>query len=484
MRYLTILTIAFTILLGNGLPETVLADQTRLPETVLADQIRLPETVLADQIRLPETVLADRIRLPETVLADQIRVNAALATPVMLADKKQTAYLQVGLTGFHLKKENIAPINVALVIDKSGSMQGDKIRRAKKAANMAVNLLHKHDIISVISFDHRIEVLLPATKPTDKRTIHAAINRLRAGGSTALFSGVKKGAQEVRKFLEKDRVNRIILLSDGKANVGPDSPQELGNLGASLGKEGIAVTTLGLGLGYNEDLMAQLAEKSDGNHTLIENATDLARFFKSEFKNLFSVVATNVKVTITCAKGIRPVRVLGREADIQGQQIQITLNQLYSKHQKNLLLEIEVPSTKAGQKLTLAKVKTVYRNMVTNTTDSLTNQVTATFTTSAQLVIEKTNAAVMVTVLEQLALEKNELAIKLRDRGELKKARQVLLDNAARLKKQAKKYKSEALEKLSDLNRNDAQNLRREDWRRQRKIMRGNIHKRRNYQTY
>jgi len=90
----------------------------------------------------------------------------------------------------------------------------------------------------------------------------------------------------------------------------------------------------------------------------------------------------------------------------------------------------------------------------------------------------------MAPVLEQLALEKNELAIKLRDRGELKKARQVLLDNAARLKKQAKKYKSEALEKLSDLNRNDAQNLRREDWRRQRKIMRGNIHKRRNYQTY
>jgi Ca-activated chloride channel family protein len=472
MRYLTILTIAFTTLLGNGLPETVLADQTRLPEAVLTEQTRLPETVLADKIRLPKTLLADK----------KIQVDAALATPVMLAEKKQTAYLQVGLIGFRLKKENIAPINVALVIDKSGSMQGDKIRRAKKAANMALDLLRKHDIISVISFDHRVEVLLPATKATDKEIIHKAINRLRAGGSTALFDGVKKGAQEVRKFLEKDRVNRIILVSDGKANVGPDSPQELGNLGASLGKEGIAVTTLGLGLGYHEDLMAQLAEKSDGNHAFIENATDLARIFKYEFGDLFTVVATDVNITITCAEGIRPVRVLGREADIQGQQVQIVLNQLYSEHQKNVLLEIEVPSTKADQKLTLAKVKTVYRNMVTDSTDSLTNQVTATFTTSAQRVEEETNAAVMVTALEQLALEKNELAIKLRDRGKVTEARQVLLDNAARLKKQAKKYKSELLEKLSDLNRNDAQNL--EDWRRQRKIMRGNIHKRRNYQTY
>jgi Ca-activated chloride channel family protein len=471
MRYLTLLTIAFTTLFGKG-----------LPETVLADQIRLSETVLTEQMRLPESVLTEQIRLPKTVLADKIRVNAALATPVMLAEKKQTTYLQVGLTGFRLKKENVAPINIALVIDKSGSMQGDKILRAKEAANMAVDRLRKHDIISVVSYDHRVEVLSPATKATDKESIHKAINRLRAGGSTALFDGVKKGAQEVRKFLEKDRVNRIILVSDGKANVGPDSPQELGNLGASLGKEGIVVTTLGLGLGYNEDLMAQLAEKSDGNHAFIENATDLARIFKYEFGDLFTVVATNVNITITCAEGIRPVRVLGREADIQGQQVQIALNQLYSEHQKNVLLEIEVRPTKADQELTLAEVKTVYRNMATDTTDTLTNQVSATFTTSAQQVEEKTNAAVMVTALEQLALEKNELAIQLRDRGKVKKARQVLLDNAARLKKQAKKYKSEALEKLSDLNRNDAQNL--EDWGRQRKIMRGNIHKGRNYQTY
>jgi Ca-activated chloride channel family protein len=421
--------------------------------------------------------------LPGTVFADQVQLDTVLATPVMLADKKQTAYLQVKLTGFRLEKEKVAPINVALVIDESGSMQGDKMIHAKKAAHMAVEQLRKDDIIALISYDNDVKVLLPATKATDKEMIHAAINRLTASGSTALFGGVKKGASEIRKFLNIDRINRIILVSDGKANVGPSSPKELGLLGASLGKEGIVVTTLGLGLGYNEDLMIQLAEKSDGNHAFIENATDLARIFRDEFGDLFAVVATDVNVTITCAEGIRPVRVLGREADIQGQQVQMTLNQLYSEHHKQVLLEIEVPPTKAEQERVVAVVSSRYRNMKTNHNDRLTAQVTATFTTSDNRVVEKTDTAVMVAALEQLAQEQNERAVTLRDMGEVEKARQILLENAERLSEQAEKYQSESLKKLSDINRNDAQNLE-DNWMRQRKMMRGNNYKGRNFQRY
>lgn len=84
-----------------------------------------------------------------------------------------------------------------------------------------------------------------------------------AGGGTALYAGVAQGASELREFLDPHRVNRIILLSDGQANKGPSSPSELGNLGAALISEGISVTTIGIGLGYNEDLMTQLAPRSD-----------------------------------------------------------------------------------------------------------------------------------------------------------------------------------------------------------------------------
>ena len=87
----------------------------------------------------------------------------------------------------------------------------------------------------------------------------------------------------------------------------PDSPAALGDLGASLGKSGISVTTIGLGLGYNEDLMVRLAEKSDGNHAFVENSRDLSRIFEYEFGDILSVVAQDVKIKINCLPGVKPV---------------------------------------------------------------------------------------------------------------------------------------------------------------------------------
>ncbi|RKZ92529.1 MAG: hypothetical protein DRR19_03930 [Candidatus Parabeggiatoa sp. nov. 1] len=422
--------------------------------------------------------------MPETVLADQIQVNAALAKPVMLADQKQTAYLRVGLTGFRLKKEKVAPVNVALVIDKSGSMQGEKLRSAKDAAIIAVERVRQDDIIAVVTYNHSADVLLPATRAIDKERLKTAINRLRAGGQTALYDGVEKGAQEVGKFLDRNRVNRIVLVSDGLANVGPSTPAELGAFGASLSKENVVVTTIGLGLGYNEDLMTQLAEKSDGNHAFAENAKDLASFFNYEFGDILSVVAQEVNITIIGVDGTRPIRVLGREAKIEGQQISVKLNQLYSEQEKYVLVEIEVPATKANQERTIAGVAVVYRNMGTNTSERMSSIIAANFTDSPQLVEEKINATVMTAVIEQLAVKQNQQALKLRDEGKVKEARKLLLDNATQLAEEAAKYESKSLEKLKDINIDDANNLDEDKWAKQRKSMRRQQYKFQNQQSF
>jgi Ca-activated chloride channel family protein len=422
--------------------------------------------------------------MPETVLAVQIQVNAALAKPVMLADQKQKAYLRVGLIGFRLEKEKVVPINVALVIDKSGSMQGEKLRCAKDAAIMAVERVRQDDIFAVVTYNHSADILLPATKATDKDLLKTAINGLRASGQTAFYDGVEKGAQEVGKFLERNRVNRIVLVSDGLANVGPSTPEELGALGASLGKENVVVTTIGLGLGYNEDLMTRLAEKSDGNHAFVENAKDLASFFDYEFGDILSVVAQEVNVTIIGVDGTRPIRVLGREAKIRGQQISVKLNQLYSEQEKYVLVEIEVPATKANQKRTIAGVAVVYRNMDTNISERLSSIIAATFTDSPQLVEEKINTTVMTAAIEQLAVEQNKQALKLRDDGKVKEARKILLDNAKQLAEEAAKYESKSLEKLKDINIDDANNLDEDKWAKQRKSMRRQQHKWKTQQAY
>ena len=405
--------------------------------------------------------------------AGQVRLGFDVSHPMMLAGHRQTAYLKVGLTGLALASEHErAPVNVAIVLDRSGSMSGKKLSRAKQAAIMAIDRLGRDDIVSVVAYNQNVSVLVPATKVSDKQAIFNAINRLYAGGMTALFGGVSKGAQETRKFLERNQVNRVILLSDGLANIGPSSPDALAELGASLIKEGISVTTIGLGLGYNEDLMVKLARASDGNHAFVEGPEQLAQIFNYEFGDILSVVANDVDVVITCGVGVRPVRVLGREADIVGQTVTTRLNQIYGRQQKYILLEVEVEASAAGQTRPLASVAVDYTDMATKHKAHLAASKKVIFTGSAQLVKDNTNSKVMVAAVEQIANETSKRALALRDQGKIGQARKILLGNERYLNDNANKYNSKRLKSFGLRNRGDADNLSPEKWDRQRKRMR------------
>ena len=404
--------------------------------------------------------------------ATQVGLNVALAHPLLQAGKKETTFLKVGLTGFERKNETErSPVNVAIVLDKSGSMSGDKIKRAKDAAKQAVNRLNHEDIISIVTYDTTISVLVPATKISNKNEIFQAIDRIEAGGKTALFAGVSKAADELRKFLDKERVNRIILLSDGLAHVGPSSPGELGELGKSLIKERISVSTIGLGLDYNEDLMVKLAQRSDGNHYFVDQAEELAGIFNEEFGDVLSVVAQEVTVKIKCKPGIRPIRMLGREADIAGQLVVTSLNQIYSQQEKYILLEIEVPATEKDQSREVATVVVAYDNMATRTRDRLKSSVSARFTDREEDVATHVNRDVMIGCVAQIAVDNNAKATVLRDEGQIDAARRLLIQNCDFLSSNAASLNSELLRAYGYSNQSDAQNLSSDNWKFQRKKM-------------
>lgn len=426
--------------------------------------------------RMVKTVVATVLTgiLAGTASASQVRMSVSTASALLLSEKKQTTYLKVGLTGFEISaRERRTPVNVAIVIDKSGSMQGDKISKAREAAILAVERLNQNDIVSVVAYSDTITVLVPSTKVSDKAAIRSGIERLSAGGSTALFAGVSKGAEEVRKFIDRTRVNRIILISDGLANIGPSSPGVLADLGAALGKEGITVTTVGLGLDYNEDLMTQLAKRSDGSSYFAEGSRDLARLFTAEFGDVLSVVAQEVSVKIDCANGIRPVRVLGREAEISGSRVLVSMNQIYSEQEKYVLLEVEVPATGAGESRDIARVTVSYVNMENKATDKLTSTASVGFTDSESRLTRSTNNNVMVTAVKHVATERNKLALELRDQGKIAEAKTELLHNALYLKKNADKYDSQELQDFGAANSDNANKLSEADWGKARKQMRG-----------
>ncbi len=369
-----------------------------------------------------------------TAHAEQIKLSAALAKPTMLAGEKALNYLKVKLTGFDLPKAAMRPpVNIAIVLDRSGSMKGEKIQHAKRAALAAVDRLRDDDIVSVVTYDTNVRVLVPATRASDRDSIRQAIESIQADGNTALFAGVSKGAAEVRKFLDDKHVNRIILLSDGLANVGPSSPTELEQLGQSLLKEKISVSTLGLGSGYNEDLMTSLAAASSGNHVFIESADNLVGVFNNEFDDLLSVVASEFDIQITLANSMRPVRSLGNKADIHGQVIRIPLAQLYARQERYFILEVEVAAGENGQESLLADVRVKYRNMQTNTTDQLGSKIAVRYSNKPERVEADVDVEAKVLTAVQIAAERNREATALRDGGKIEEARLLLQRNASDL---------------------------------------------------
>jgi Ca-activated chloride channel family protein len=406
-------------------------------------------------------------------LADQVALNVGLANTVLEADATQTTYLKVGLTGFRMPSgKDRPPVNVAIVLDKSGSMSGAKIQRAREAAIAALERLDERDIVSVVTYDNSARVVVPATKMSDRADIIESIRAIQSGGSTALFAGVSKGAAELRKFLAKDRVNRVILLSDGLANVGPSSPGELADLGRSFGKEGIAVTTIGLGTGYNEDLMAQLAANSDGTHAFAESASDLNRMFAAEFGDITSVVAQEVAITIRCKKGVRPVQVLGRKAEINGRTVIAQFNQIYSQQQKYVLLEIEVAPGAENSTRDLAEVSVSYANMATNTTDTLTNTIGARFSKLENELVASVDRDVMVSCVSQIANDNAKRAVALRDEGKVEEARELFLQNADYLNDNAATWTAPELQTYGEQQIKTSRNLQDSAWGSSRKDVR------------
>jgi Ca-activated chloride channel family protein len=339
---------------------------------------------------------------------DAVRLRLDLDRPVLPAGSNEKAVLKICLDGVRLPRpEARPPVNLSLVIDRSGSMSGDKIEKAREAALEALSRLSPDDILSVVAYDSSVETLVPAQRVGDGRRISAAIRSIHANGGTALFGGVSQGASEIRKHLEDRRyVHRVILLSDGQANVGPSSPDDLGRLGAALMKEGVSVTTVGLGLGFNEDLMTRLAQRSDGNTYFVESSEDLPRIFAGELGDVLNVVARRVVVELEFPRGVRPIGFVGREGAINGQKAEVTLNQIYGGQEKFALIEVEVPANEPGAKLELVNARLSYDDALTSKPATSRAQSSVTFSKEQAVVVSSANLHVQ-----------NDYAVNRRDQG-------------------------------------------------------------------
>jgi Ca-activated chloride channel family protein len=433
---------------------------------------------------------AASLSAPDAGHASGLKLEALPGQAAISVDGTRTIYLRIGLEGIGGDTGGARmPVNVALVVDRSGSMSSeDKIGKAREAAIMGLSRLGSNDVAALVAYNHEVDLLAPAAKVTSHAALSRLIDQLRADGNTALYAGTDQGIREVEKFLSRDRVNRVILISDGLANVGPSSPADLADLGRRAGSKGISVTTIGLGLGYNEDLMAKLAYNSDGNHAFAATGDDLVRIFNAEFGDVLSVAAQEIIIHIDCHPGWKPLRMLGREAEINGQTVTTRLNQLYARQQKYVILEVEVPTGAKVGEADVADVRVAYLGKGAAGQSEERSAVRVRLTADAKEAEKSVNAPVMTDVAVQVANERSEAAVELRDKGDILGARKLLEENAEYLKKEARRLGGSALDTLSGVAtsaESDAAALADESrWNQTRKSMRAKQHGTKVQQSY
>lgn len=190
------------------------------------------------------------------------------------------------------------PLNLALVLDRSGSMAGEKIDLTIQAACQAVTGLTEEDFLTVVVFDEVVDTIFTG-QAEDRATICALIREVRARNQTDLYAGWLRGAEELGKVRHPSRLSRVVLLTDGQANRGLTSTEEICSGVSFWAQRGVQTTTLGFGTGYAEELLRPMAAQGCGNHAYIEDASRLSAFFEEEMSNLARTRGTQVRLRLS-----------------------------------------------------------------------------------------------------------------------------------------------------------------------------------------
>ncbi|MEH1859285.1 MAG: VWA domain-containing protein [Nostoc sp.] len=242
-------------------------------------------------------------------------------------------------------------LNLSLVIDRSGSMAGAPLHHALKAAESVVDQLEPDDILSVVVYDDEVDSVVPPQAVTNKAALKSSIRKVRAGGITNLSGGWLKGCEHVKTRLDSQKINRVLLLTDGHANMGIQDPKILTATSGQKAEEGIITTTLGFAQGFNEDLLIGMARAATGNFYFIQSIDEATEVFSIELDSLRAVVGQNLKVTLELADGVSLVDTLSLAKVSQNDagQAVITLGELYEGEDKLLGLSLGISSAQVGE---------------------------------------------------------------------------------------------------------------------------------------
>ncbi len=296
-----------------------------------------------------------------------------------------TVYLYLSINTPKFKVPKRKPMNLSVVLDRSGSMaDSKKIDYAKAALTSLVNQLSRDDILSIVIYDDVVQVLRPAGKVRNKRQILRLVDEVYARGSTNLGGGMIEGFNQVERNASRKYTNRVILLSDGLANQGITDPHQLNKIARRHRSRSISLTTMGVGLDYNENLMVGLAEYGGGSYYFIESPHSIAHILHREFDALSTILAQNVILELDLGPQARLRDVIGHQWKKEGNRYHISLGDLYSDNIRELTMELDV--AEGSGSITLASGSLQYESDKSELQDRPEFRTTVAYTADAAVV--------------------------------------------------------------------------------------------------
>jgi Ca-activated chloride channel family protein len=333
--------------------------------------------------------------------------------------------------------ETRPPLSLAVVIDRSGSMAGPKLDVAKECAAFLVRRLAPTDRLAVVAYDDDVRLVVPFG-PVDRQAALHAFAGIRAGGSTNLSGGWLLGLEQLRQA-PGDGPTRILLLSDGQANVGIVDRGELARLAGSAATTGVGTTTIGFGDGFDEELMTGMADAGQGRGYYAATTDEAPGIFAEEFEGLLALVAQNVGVEIRPSGAVEMLGVLNDHPAVPvAGGVLIQLGDAFADETRRVVFTLRIPNL-AG--LGVAKVADLVVRYATVGDHVGLHEVTVPVMVNAVSADEAAAAGPDTEVVEEVLVLKaaraQEAAMRLADEGRFDEARRALTDAAGALREAA-----------------------------------------------
>jgi Ca-activated chloride channel family protein len=294
-------------------------------------------------------------------------VAGRLGHKILPADADSETFVFADVSGdANAKATTGAPLDLAIAIDRSGSMSGKKLDNALAAARTAINRLRDGDVVSVMVYNTNVETILPPTviDAASRERALKAIGHPAAMGDTCISCALLEAQNLLRG--RDGMVSRVLLLSDGVATAGVRDQAGFARLAEDTRALGASITTIGVGVDYDERVMASLARSSNGDHFFVASPTDLASIFDREMDSLQKTVAARAELVVDLAPGVFAEQVFDRttaSADL-GSQVVVPLGTFAAGEHKTVLVKVRVPRGQAGER-PVAQVRLRYDDLVT-----------------------------------------------------------------------------------------------------------------------